>query len=192
MSSAKQSGYFDLTRRDLLSRIGGGLVALTISTPWGPLAPAEARARAAPFKNLTATEGAALEALGDVLLPGAAKAGIGHYVDDQLGRTDSLLFLKYMEYPESQLEFYRQGLASLDGVCGARHGSPFARALGEQKVTIVREISQKNPEGWNGPPAALFYFVVRNDAVDVYYGTEEGFQRLQIPYRPHLPPPAKW
>ncbi|PYV24473.1 MAG: hypothetical protein DMG24_11405 [Acidobacteria bacterium] len=192
MSLTKDSGNSEITRRELLGRMGNGLLVLTVSTPWGELTPAEARAKAASFKNLTAAEGAALEALGDVLLPGAREAGIAHYVDDQLSRADSLLFLKYMEYPTSQLEFYRQGLASLDRLCQARHASPFANALEEQKTAIVREISQKNPEGWNGPPAALFYFVVRNDAVDVYYGSEEGFRRLQVPYQLHLPPPAKW
>jgi hypothetical protein len=90
------------------------------------------------------------------------------------------------------LEFYRQGLAALDRLSQLRHGSAFARASQEQKVATVQEISRKNPEGWKAPPASLFYFVVRNDAVDVYYGVEEGFARLKIPYMPHLPPPAKW
>ena len=192
MGSPKDSGHLEITRRELLGRMGSGLLVLTVSTPWGELTPAEARAKGAGFKNLTAEEGALLEELGEVLLPGAAEAGIAHYVDDQLSRPDPLLFLKYMEYPTSYLTFYRQGLAALDRLSQLRHSSPFARASQEQKVATIREISQKNPEGWNGPPAPLFYFVVRNDAVDVYYGTEEGFARLKIPYMPHLPPPAKW
>jgi len=192
MGSAKDSGHLEITRRELLGRMGSGLLALTVSTPWGELTPAEARAKGAGFKNLTAEEGALLEKLGDVLLPGAGEAGVAHYVDDQLTRPDPLLFLKYMEYPTSHLEFYREGLAALDRLSQLRHSSPFARSSQEQKAAIIQEISHKNPEGWNGPPAPLFYFVVRNDAVDVYYGTEEGFARLQIPYMPHLPPPAKW
>jgi len=192
MGSPKDSGHLEITRRELLARMGGGLLVLTVSTPWGELAPAEARAKGAGFKNLTAEEGALLEKLGDVLLPGAGEAGVAHYIDDQLSRPDPLLFLKYMEYPTSHLEFYREGLAALDRLSQLRHSSPFARASQEQKAAIIQEISHKNPEGWNGPPAPLFYFVVRNDAVDVYYGGEEGFARLQIPYMPHLPPPAKW
>jgi hypothetical protein len=192
LSSAKDFSNSDVTRRELLGRMGSGLMALTVSPAWGEITPAEARAKAAPFNNLTGAEGNALEALGDVLLPGARDAGIAHYVDDQLGRPDSLLFLKYMEYPASQREFYRGGLASLDRLCQVRHGCSFVNASGEQRVALVTEIAQKNPEGWTGPPAPLFYFVVRNDAVDVYYGTEEGFKRLQIPYMPHLPPPANW
>jgi hypothetical protein len=192
MGSPKDSGHLEITRRELLGRMGNGLLVLTVSTPWGELTPAEARAKGAGFKNLTAEEGALLEELGDVLLPGAGEAGVAHYVDDQLGRADPLLFLKHMEYPTSHLEFYRQGLAALDRLSQLRHSSPFTRASQEQKVTMIQEISHKNPQGWNGPPAALFYFVVRNDAVDVYYGVEEGFARLEIPYMPHLPPPAKW
>ena len=192
MSSAEDLGNSGITRRQLFGQMGAGLMTLTVSTAWGEITPAEAHAKAVPFNKLTALEGASLEALGNVLLPGAGEAGIAHYVDDQLGRQDSLLFLKYMEYPAPQLDFYRAGLGSLIALSQARHGSPFASATGEQRVALVKEISQKNPEGWNGPPAPLFYFVVRNDAVDVYYGTEEGFKRLQIPYMPHLPPPTPW
>jgi Gluconate 2-dehydrogenase subunit 3 len=192
MGSATDLGKSEITRRELLGRVGGGLMALTVSTAWGEIAPAEARAKDAPFHNLTAGEGATLEVLGDLLLPGAREAGIAHFVDDQLGRPNSLLFLKYMEYPSSQLDFYRMGLASLDRLSEARHGSLFANASAEQREGIVKEMSEKNPEGWTGPPAPLFYFVVRNDALDVYYGTEQGFNRLQIPYMPHLPPPTKW
>lgn len=192
MDSVKDFGNPELTRRQLFGRVGGGLIALTVTTAWGELAPAEARAKAVPFGKLTAAEGAMLESLGDVLLPGSGQAGIAHYVDDQMDRTGSLLFLKYMEYPSSQLDFYRAGLTALDGVSHGRYGCPFASAANEQRVAMVKEISQKNPEGWSGPPAPLFHFVVRNDAMDVYYGTEEGFNKLQIPYMPHLPPPAKW
>jgi hypothetical protein len=192
MSSAKDVGKSDISRRELFGRVGGGLMTLTVSTAWGEMTPAEAHGKDAPFHILTAGEGATLEVLGEVLLPGAREAGIAHYVDDQLNRPDSLLFLKYMEYPSSQLEFYRAGLASLSSVSQSRYGTPFATASEEQRLGIVKEMSQKNPEGWTGPPAPLFYFVVRNDALDVYYGTEEGFSRLQIPYMPHLPPPTKW
>ena len=192
MGSPKDSGHLEITRRELLGTMGSGWLVLTVSTPWGEITPAEARAKGASFKNLTAEEGALLEELGDVLLPGAREAGVAHYVDDQLSRPDPLLFLKYMEYPASHLEFYRQGLAALDHLSQLRHSSPFGRASQDQKAATIREISHRNPLGWNGPPAPLFYFVVRNDAVDVYYGGEEGFARLQIPYMPHLPPPAKW
>jgi hypothetical protein len=127
----------NLSRRQLFERVGGGLMALTVSTAWGELTPAEARAKDAPFKHLTAAEGARLEALGEVLLPGAREAGVAHFVDDQLGRPDSLLFLKYMEYPSPQLDFYRDGLAALNGICQKRNGASFTSASDAQRVAMV-------------------------------------------------------
>ena len=62
----------------------------------------------------------------------------------------------------------------------------------DQRIDLVREIAQKNPPEWSGPPAPLFCFVTRSDAVDVYYGTQEGFARLNIPYMAHILPPKKW
>ena len=36
------------------------------------------------------------------------------------------------------------------------------------------------------------YFVLRNDAVDVFYGTQDGFEALGIPYMAHIEPPSRW
>ena len=44
MSLTKDSGNSEITRRELLGRMGNGLLVLTVSTPWGELTPAEARA----------------------------------------------------------------------------------------------------------------------------------------------------
>ena len=38
----------------------------------------------------------------------------------------------------------------------------------------------------------LVYSVLRNDAVDVVYGTVEGFARIGVPYLPHILPPRTW
>src|SRR5262249_58764683 len=140
----------------------------------------------------------------EVLLPGAGDAGVAHYVDDQLGRENPSSFLKYMDTTDPYVEFYRNGLRSLDQVSLARHRRAFARLSGKQKERLVRELSQGNPPGWSGqggdpggdrsprPPGPLFYLVIRNDAVDVYYGTPRGFQRLGVPYLAHPRPPEKW
>ena len=39
---------------------------------------------------------------------------------------------------------------------------------------------------------ALFYVCLRSDAVDVVYGTPEGFRKLNIPYMEHILPPEGW
>ena len=145
-----------------------------------------------PLRHLSPAAGETLEALGDTLLPGAAAAGIAHYVDDQLGRENPLLFLKYMDWTGRYLDFYRDGLGSLERYSAARFGRSFTRASPDQKPALVREFAAATPSGWTGPPAPLFYFVTRNDALDVYYGTAEGLAKLQIPYMPHIVPPAKW
>ena len=180
------------TRREFLTGVGSRFVALSIATSYGAISPAEARAKRVSLQVLSESEGRTLEALGDVLLPGSAGAGIAHYVDSQLASKTPLLILSYMDFPMPFVEFYRQGLASLEDVALARHGRSFPELPSSQKTALVREISQKNPPGWSGPPAPLFYFVTRNDAVDVYYGTQEGFARLNIPYMPHIVPPEKW
>jgi hypothetical protein len=35
---------------------------------------------------------------------------------------------------------------------------------------------------------AQVYFVLRSDAVDVVYGTMEGYESLGVPYMPHIVP----
>jgi hypothetical protein len=34
--------------------------------------------------------------------------------------------------------------------------------------------------------------VLRSDAVDVVYGTVEGYEALGIPYQPHIAPLKRW
>ena len=162
---------------------------MSISTAFGAITPAEARDQGVPLRYLSAFDGRLLEAFGDFLLPGAAEAGIVHYVDDQLGRAVPLLFLKYMDYAGSFVDFYKGGLASLEQQCRMQYSRSFPELVPDQKVALVRRISQKTPESWTGPPAPLFYFVVRTDAVDVYYGTPEGFAKLGVPYMPMIEPP---
>jgi Gluconate 2-dehydrogenase subunit 3 len=181
-----------LSRRDLLTQLGTGLTFITVQSVWGPVSPALARAKDAALRNLSAAEGRTLESFGEVLVPGAREAGIAHYVDDQLSRQDSLLFLKYMDYDGSYVEFYKQGLRSLERKSAARYGRALDAIALNQKVELVRELSRRSPADWKGPPAPLFYFVVRNDAVDVYYGTQTGFERLGIPYMVMIKPHAEW
>lgn len=176
----------------MLTQLVTGLSFVTVQTLWGAISPALARAKDLALRNFSAAEGRTLESLGDVLVPGAREAGIAHYVDDQLSRQDCLLFLKYIDYDGSYLEFYKQGLRSLERNSVARFSRAFNDIALDQKIELIREFSQRSPADWPGPPAPLFYFVVRNDAVDVYYGTKTGFERLGIPYIALTKPPAEW
>jgi hypothetical protein len=181
-----------LTRRDLLVKMGAGLVALTVSSAWGLISPAQARARGAPLRHLTAEEAQTLEALGEVLLPGAREAGLAHYIDDQLGRDAPLLILTVLDYPEPFTDFYKQGLLALNRFSFVKYDQAFGKCAPEQQTALARELSLKSPVGWGGPPVRLFYFAVRNDAIDVCYGTPESFAKLEVPYMAHIMPPQPW
>jgi hypothetical protein len=181
-------------RRTLLKGAALGAIAFTVGGAEVWLTPREAFAQGVPMKVLTAAERAALEALGDTLLPGAKDAGIAHFVDSQLAAPpgDCLLAARSANVPPPILNFYRAALRALDGASNAAHGKPFAELTPGERNAFVDGMRQKVPEGWQGPPSPFVYFLLRNDAVDVVYGTVEGFERLGIPYMPHVVPPAKW
>jgi len=184
----------DGERRRFIKSGGLGLLAFHIGGARLLLTPREARAKSAPFRVLTKAEIGTLEALGEVLLPGARDAGIAHFVDHQLAAepADCLLLIRYLDVPPPYIDIYRPALAALDTVSRAAHKEPFSALAEVDAVELVRTMSTSNPAGWQGPPAPLFYFVARSDAVDVVYGTEEGFERLRVPYMAHIRPASKW
>ena len=57
---------------------------------------------------------------------------------------------------------------------------------------LIAAMAEGKLEGWAGPPPPFFYFVLRNDACDVMYGTEKGFAALGVPYAAHIQPPSEW
>jgi len=177
-------------RREFLKTMGAGVLAasmvkLTIGI-------GEAQASGRPYRRLQGLEIRNLDALGDVLLPGAAKAGISRYVDDQLASRQPLLLLKYVDYPGSLISFYRQGLGSLESMARARSQRSFHRLGMKDQGSLVSQLAQQPMPEWKGPPSPLFYFVVRNDAMDVCYGTEAGFAQLDVPYMAHIAPRKPW
>lgn len=177
------------TRRAFLQQLGAAAVAAM--TVHG-LLPAQARAAGLRHAVLTEAEVKVLEALGDTLLPGAAKAGIAHYVDTQLASRAPLLMLRYLDFPVPLVDFYRQGLAALDALATSRHQKPFCELANLQRDDLVFALAKTNPADWKGPPAPLFYFALRADAVDTVYGTMQGFEALGIPYMAHIAPKESW
>lgn len=187
-----------MDRRALLKAAGLGALMVSVGGVPMLLTPRQARAQAAALSTLTTAEARSLEALGEALLPGAAAAGIAHFVDHHLSvdPTQSLLMIRYMDMPPPYAPFYRGGLAALERLANARYGKTFADLDAAQAAELIRAISARQPEGWDdgpdSPPAPLFYFVVRSDAVDVVYGTAEGFEKLGIPYMAHIEPDSQW
>ena len=181
-------------RRLVLKGAALGALAYTVGGAEVLLSPRDAMAQAVPLKVLTPDERAALEAFGDTLLPGAKDAGLAHYVDQQLSvpASEALLMARAVGVMPPYANFYRAGLAGLDAASQKAHGAKFAALSQEKRSSLVEELRQKVPDGWSGPPSPFFYFVSRADAVDVFYGTVEGFERLGIPYMPHIAPLKRW
>lgn len=180
------------TRREFLLAAGRGLASLAVVGAGGVLSPRVARAAGVKTSILTPAEVRTLEALGDTLLPGAAAAGIAPYVDRQLGSKAPLLMLRYLDFPMPPVAFYRSGLAAIDAAARSRGAASFPALAPAARDALVAAVATGKVDAWSGPPAPLCYFTLRADAVDVCYGTLEGFARLGIPYLPHIAPKARW
>ncbi len=181
-------------RRSFLQGTGLGLLSFSLAGAEVLLSPRQARAQGADFRLLDATEVSILEAFGEVLVPGARAAGIAHFVDQQMSvdPNESLFMAKYLNVPPPYADFYRAGLAALNRLSQALFDKDFDVIAQTNAVDLVRTISSSVPDGWEGPPAPLFYICVRADAVDVVYGSVEGFAKLGVPYMPHILPPENW
>ncbi len=158
------------------------------------MTPQEAREKEVAFGVLSNTEVSTLDALGEILLPGSAAAGLSHFIDHQLGTSaeDQLLMIKYLGVDPPFAPFYQGGLAAVNGFSQSQQNQPFAELSEADQTQLVGQFAQTNPDGWQGPPGPFFYFVLRNDAVDVVYGTKEGFESLDMPYMAHIEPPSRW
>jgi Gluconate 2-dehydrogenase subunit 3 len=181
-------------RRTVLQNASFATLVFMIGQRQVWLTPREARAASVPFRTLTPDQIAILNALGDTLLPGAAEAGIAHFVDQQISiePRDALLTLRYLDVAPPFSQFYQQGFAALDATSQALYRGVFVSLENDQRHDLVRRMVDGTPPGWNGIPAPLFYFALRSDAVDVVYGTVEGFQKLNVPYMPHILPNRRW
>ncbi len=182
------------SRRTFVRNTGIGLLSFYAGGCELELTPEQARQKKIPFQVLNRDEVRTLEALGESLLPGSAAAGLAHFIDHQLNAVpqEQLLMIKYLGVNPPFTAFYSGGLAALDIAADVQHGARFTELSEEQRIELVGQIAQANPDGWNGPPAPFFYFVLRSDAVDVVYGTKAGVERLGFPYMAHIEPPSRW
>ncbi len=180
-----------VTRRSFVR----GAAALAVSGLYtGRVSFAEAQARQVRLQVLSPTEAQLFAAVGETLAPGAEAAGIAYFIDQQLAVApeDAMLLLKYVDVLPPFVDFYRPGARALDAACKAANGVGIFEAHPDQRAALVREISAGDPPGWEGPPAPLLYFVLRSDAIDVVYGTKEGFEKLGVPPMYHIVPPRPW
>jgi hypothetical protein len=89
--------------------------------------------------------------------------------------------------------FYHAALGAVDRASAALNGGRAFAQLGEsEQRSLVDSMRQNKVEGWQGPAGPFVYLLLRSDAVDVVYGTMEGYAALGIPYMPHIAPTKRW
>ena len=182
-----------LSRRNFIRQSGLALT-FTVAGKALLLTPREAYARNVPFSILNPAEVKVLEAICEHLLPGASENGVAHFVDRQLMQdpNDSLLFIKCFNVEPPYENFYRSALAEISRVSETVYGKSITELDQADAAALIESLRDGKVSDWNGPPPPLVYHILRNDAVDVVYGTMEGFANLGIPYLAHIEPPRTW
>ena len=144
--------------------------------------------------QLSEREARTLEHLAEGLLPGATEAGVIHFIDNQLGVSadDCMLIAKYFEVTPPYAQFYRAGVNACDLLAKRRFKTEVHRLSPENLVEFLQVIGNPETPVEDGYPLSLFYLCLRSDAVDVVYGTPQGFEKLNVPYMAHIMPPEGW
>ncbi len=184
-----------IARRTFVKSATIGTLAFMVGGVETMLTPAAARAQSVPLRVLTADEAETLEAIGDVLAIGARQAGIAYFVDQQLTVPpgQALISLRVTDLRPPYVDFYRDALAALESAAKAVHSRKFSEFSEAEKLEFVDLLSHGEIESWDGHVTQpQVYAALRNDAVDVVYGTVEGFERIGVPYLPHIVPERKW
>ena len=181
-------------RRNFIRGAGLGALAFSAGGASVFLTPREARAQGVPYRSLKAAEAELIESLGETLVPGARAAGMAHFIDQQVSVSpeEALLEARILNVRPPYLNFYRSVVSAVDGAAKGLHGRVFSQLSDLERREFVNLMRQNKVEGWQGPPGGFVYFVLRSDAVDVVYGTEEGYKDLGIPYMAHIAPLKRW
>jgi hypothetical protein len=167
-----------------------GTLAFVVDGVETLLTPRQAYAQGVALRTLKPEEAATLEAVGEALVPGARKAGIVPFVDQQISipPEEALLEARIMNVRPPYANFYRATLGAIDH---ASKGA-FAALDAAGQHAFIDAMRQGKLDGWQGPPAPFVYFLLRTDAVDVVYGTMDGYAQLGVPYMPHIAPTRSW
>ena len=183
-----------MERRVFLKGASMGVLAFTVGGADILMTAREARARAVPFRMLNGEEGETLEALGEALLPGAREAGFAHFIDHQVSvpAVDALLEARIVNVKPPYINFYRGAIGGVNKASMALSGKRFAALSAAERHDFIDQLRQNKIAGWQGPPPGQVYFVLRSDAVDVVYGTMEGYESLGIAYLAHIEPDRRW
>jgi hypothetical protein len=185
----------EIERRALIKGVGLSALAFTVGGKELLLTPRQAHAQNIPLKTLTPEQVGTLEALGETLVPGAKQAGIANFVDQQISipHGEALLEARILNVKPPYANFYRAALGAVDKASQATNGDKkFTQLSADEQHLFVDAMRQNKIGGWQGPPGPFVYLLLRSDAVDVVYGTMEGYAALGIPYMPHIAPEKRW
>jgi hypothetical protein len=181
-------------RRAFIEGAGIGALAFTVGGAEVFLTPREARAEGVPLRTLTADQAATLDAIGETLVPGAKDAGITSFVDQQISIApeEALLQARILNVRPPFANFYRAALGAVDKASDKAKGKKFAQLTPGEQHDFVDLMRQNKLDNWKGPGAGFVYFLLRTDAVDVVYGTMDGYANLGVPYQAHIAPTKSW
>jgi gluconate 2-dehydrogenase gamma chain len=101
--------------------------------------------------------------------PGAKEAGVLNYIDLALAGA----------YQDLQ-DFYRRGLAALDGYCQANHKQSFAQLPAAKQDEVITAMVEGKATGFTWPTAQAFFNTVRTHTMegmfaDPVYGGNKDF-----------------
>ena len=101
--------------------------------------------------------------------PGARDAGVLNYIDLAMSGA----------YADQQ-DFYRRGLAALDGYCRAVHKTPFAKLDAGKQDEVIAALEQGKASGFTWPSQQAFFNTVRTHTMegmfaDPIYGGNKDF-----------------
>lgn len=184
----------DIERRAFMKGAAIGTLAFTVGGVEVMLTPRQAHAQGVPLRTLTTAQAATLGAVGEALAPGAKEAGIVNFVDQQLSipPQEALLEARIMNVRPPFAHFYGAALAAIDGASQAKYDRDFAQLNATEQHDFINLMRQNKLENWKGPAAGFVYFLLRTDAVDVVYGTMDGYAHVGVPYQPHIAPTRPW
>jgi Gluconate 2-dehydrogenase subunit 3 len=184
----------DIERRAFMKGAAVGALAFTVGGAEVLLTPRQAHAQNVPLRTLTAEQGAALDAMGEALVPGATAAGITNFVDQQISGPpeEALLGARILNVRPPYANFYRAALTAIDTMSGKSNGRKFAELNADEQRNFINLMRQNKLDGWQGPPGPFVYGILRGDAVDVTYATMDGYAALGVPYMPHIAPAKRW
>jgi len=185
----------DIERRAFMKGAAIGALAFSVGGTEVLLTPRQAQAQNVALRTLTPEQAATLGAMGEALVPGAKDAGVVNFVDQQLSipAEQALLEARIMNVRPPYINFYRAVIGAIDKAAAAAHADQRFGALPAQaQREFIGMMRQGKLPGWQGPPPGFAYFVLRSDAVDVVYGTVEGYESLGIPYMAHIAPLKRW